>query len=471
MTNKKFLFLTGPCGRDLWMYKIARELCKKEQIDDYYIAIQDQNVKFLNELGVPKNRIFKINYETQNEITKPDIDYLKKAEKKYKINIWDLWNISAPRKKSRSKLPKRLIFSWMEYSIKNFQGVIDKVKPDYYVVYGPASFSTAIFHRVAQKNNVKIIDMQSSNIPYRFAVSDDLKYEWPMLKKEYEKLKKRKLKKRERDQAEKYIKNYRNRPTKPDCAGDYSEPISKTIKRAQSYAFRLIKSRKLPDYDLTICPLVIWPLRGKMFKALNIFEKPQHKKEKYVFFPLHFQPEAATSIYAKWFMDQATIVENIAKSIPLGYKLYVKEHAYGFGSKTYDFYKRIKKLRNVRLITPYADTFELIKNSSLVVTINSTVGWEASLFQKPVITFANIYYSVSDNIHKLKEIEDLQKLIRENIGKKTDYEELLKFTAALFKATYPGLTRLPSDCNEYSLEDNNIKDLSKGVWKYINDSN
>ncbi|MBT3582755.1 hypothetical protein HN510_02970 [Candidatus Woesearchaeota archaeon] len=468
MSIKKFLFLTGPCGRDIWMHKITKEMSKKEKIDAYYIAIQDQNIKTLQELGVARDHIFKINYETQTEIRKPNIDYLEKSEKKYNINMWDLWNISAPRKKSRAKLPKRQILSWMEYSLRNFQKVVDKIKPDYYVVYGPASFSTAIFHRVAQANNVKIIDMQSSNIPYRFAVSDDLKYEWPMLQKEYNRLKKRTLTKKEKEQAEKFIKDYRNRPTKPDCAGDYSEPISKTIKRAQSYAFRLVKARKFPDYDLTICPLIIWPLRGKFFKTLNLFKEPR-KKEKYVFFPLHFQPEASSSIYAKWFMDQATIVENIAKSVPLGYKLYVKEHQYGFGSKPYDFYKRLKKLKNVRLITPYANTFELIKNCSLVVTINSTVGWEASLFQKPVISFANIYYTVSDNINKLKQIEDLQKLISENIGTKTDYNELIRFTAALFKATYPGLTRLPSDCNEFSLEPENITNLAKGVWKYIKD--
>ena len=63
----------------------------------------------------------------------------------------------------------------------------------------------------------------------------------------------------------------------------------------------------------------------------------------------------------------------------------------------------------------------------------------------------------------------MQKLISENIGTKTDYNELIRFTAALFKATYPGLTRLPSDCNEFSLEPENITNLAKGVWKYIKD--
>ncbi|MBT7402694.1 hypothetical protein HN777_02805 [Candidatus Woesearchaeota archaeon] len=81
MSIKKFLFLTGPCGRDIWMHKITKEMSKKEKIDAYYIAIQDQNIKTLQELGVARDHIFKINYETQTEIRKPNIDYLEKVKK------------------------------------------------------------------------------------------------------------------------------------------------------------------------------------------------------------------------------------------------------------------------------------------------------------------------------------------------------------------------------------------------------
>ena len=209
-----------------------------------------------------------------------------------------------------------------------------------------------------------------------------------------------------------------------------------------------------------------WPIKQKYFDKIGIFEKPI-EGEKYVFFPLHFQPEATTLIYGKWYVEQATLIENISKSIPTSHKLYIKEHPFGYGNRKKRFYNRIKKLPNVRLIGPHEDNFKLIKNCSLLTTITGTGGWEATLFQIPVITFGNVFYNVCEETTKITNIEQLPEIIRNKLDSRIDYANLINFITAMFCCSYEGLARLPSDCNDHSLEDKNIKLLVAGIETHI----
>ena len=48
--------------------------------------------------------------------------------------------------------------------------------------------------------------------------------------------------------------------------------------------------------------------------------------EKYVYFPLQFEPERTILISAPYYTNQLELIKNIARSIPVDYFLYVKEH-------------------------------------------------------------------------------------------------------------------------------------------------
>lgn len=114
--------------------------------------------------------------------------------------------------------------------------------------------------------------------------------------------------------------------------------------------------------------------------------------EKYVYFPLHYQPEASTMSLAPFYLDQLNIIENLSKSIPIGYRLYVKEHSYMLGRRTAEYYGRIRALPNVRLVSPFTDSFEIIGRSSAVFTITGTPGLEAIILKRPVIVLGAAYF-------------------------------------------------------------------------------
>jgi capsule polysaccharide modification protein KpsS len=107
----------------------------------------------------------------------------------------------------------------------------------------------------------------------------------------------------------------------------------------------------------------------------------------YIFFPLHFQPEMTTLVCAPYYINQVSIIEDIAKSLPVGVRLVVKEHHGSVGRRKLSDYLDIKKNWNVVLVAPHENTMEIIKNSKTVITINSTVGLEGLLLGKPVIAF------------------------------------------------------------------------------------
>jgi len=123
------------------------------------------------------------------------------------------------------------------------------------------------------------------------------------------------------------------------------------------------------------------------------FHDYQPGTERFVYFPLHVAPEASTLVFAPQFSNQVTAIEHLAKNIPLSHTLYVKEHPRMAGKRPLGFYKQIEAYPNVRLIDPYVNGYRLVKDADLVAVITSTVGWEAVMAGKPVLTFGQCFFT------------------------------------------------------------------------------
>lgn len=113
----------------------------------------------------------------------------------------------------------------------------------------------------------------------------------------------------------------------------------------------------------------------------------------YVYLPLHVQPEAAIDVLGREYSDQFNFVKKCSESLPLNFILVVKDHPHDFGRKKAKFYDKIKKIPNCILINPKVDSHNLIKHSSLVITVAGTASLEASLMMVPAITAIKMYYS------------------------------------------------------------------------------
>jgi hypothetical protein len=173
---------------------------------------------------------------------------------------------------------------------------------------------------------------------------------------------------------------------------------------------------------------------------MQTFEQPV-AGERYILYPIHFQPEASTLIQAPMYLDQVALLEDIARSLPIGHRLYVKEHLSNRGRRPLAFYEAIKKIPAVRLLGPDTDTWELIRGAAAIAVITGTMGWEGLLFGKPVITFGSIFYNVLPQVYRASEVPKdgwYELLLRAVTEHRRDDEALLAYLAAMHEGSYPG---------------------------------
>ncbi|MDD3734844.1 MAG: hypothetical protein PHR67_08135 [Candidatus Cloacimonetes bacterium] len=186
-------------------------------------------------------------------------------------------------------------------------------------------------------------------------------------------------------------------------------------------------------YKSILNPLLFY-FRYKI--SQNLYQKPDYSK-KYVYFPLHYQPEASTIVCAQKYEKQIFYIDSWAKSLPADTMLYIKEHYALLGHRELGFYKQLKKYPNVVLIDPWEDTFKLIKNAIAVTTLTGTAGWEAMLLRKPVILGGNIFFDNAPGIIKVDDIFD-------NFVNKLEQwiqptrEEIIHYLCEYFSTIYEG---------------------------------
>lgn len=202
----------------------------------------------------------------------------------------------------------------------------------------------------------------------------------------------------------------------------------------------------------------------KFFLRYHISKKYYRKadySQKYIFYPLHYQPESSTLVRAKKYEKQLFYIDSWAKSLPADTLLYVKEHYVVLGNRRLSFYKELEKYPNVVLISPWESSRKLILHSQAVTTLTGTAGFEAMLLQKPVIISGNVFYQDAPGVIKVDDIYGKYLNIMEQ-WKKPDRCEIIKYLCEYFR-------NLSVGCSDYTNEDTyteeNIRYLANALYK------
>lgn len=145
-------------------------------------------------------------------------------------------------------------------------------------------------------------------------------------------------------------------------------------------------------------------LRQTWYKYItrHLFSYDQPRHERYVYFPMFYEKEAFTlANFHYWSVNQDSLLREIAEHLPIGMKLYVKEHPGTPGELSLRRLRKIQKIKNVRVLHPLTDRHTVLDNCEAVVVLNGTSGWEAYLKRKPVVVLdPTIYFGRSRLIYK-----------------------------------------------------------------------
>jgi hypothetical protein len=158
----------------------------------------------------------------------------------------------------------------------------------------------------------------------------------------------------------------------------------------------------------------------------------------FVYFPLHVTDDYKIQRIVPHCADQASLVEQVADALPQGHDIVLKEHPMSLGRNSFRLLHRLRRRPNVRLVNPYTSTHDLIRHSEGVVVIGSTVGLEALLYDKPVLTLGDPYYAgfgVTLDVHSFAEI---QAKVPELLRFRPDPERIAQFLHMAMRQCHPG---------------------------------
>lgn len=151
--------------------------------------------------------------------------------------------------------------------------------------------------------------------------------------------------------------------------------------------------------------------------------------KKFVVYFLHFEPEAVVTNCAGYMDSQIINIEILSRSVPKGWKIYVKEHPdmYKLNDKNFYyfipcitnyvteyFYSKIDSLDNVNLIDYKIPSKNLMDRASAVATIAGTISSEATECNKPVILFGQtrMFYWMDKDYLRVDSVDSCKRALK-----------------------------------------------------------
>ena len=324
---------------------------------------------------------------------------------------------------------------WLELNYRKIISVIEDFKPDMILDFDNAELQRTIINEVAYKKNIPYITIEYSKFGfYKFPTLQNTIGIDDYVKERYEE----NFKKTPEELSEMYdyVRNFRTQSSimSKEFAGTVTskyerdsvksilkEMLAKYIYfydediRANNKPVKKSDKRLFPDTHLNIKHFWQVQLLRRKFMGLNdVFENPV-EGEDYVYMPLHLIPESTVFIKGSFFVDELNLIEQVSKALPIGWKLYVKEHQAMLGERGVEFYEKVRELHNVRLvqINYYHDPKPWINNAKGVVTIVGTTAYEEALFGKRSIIFGDVPFNLIDGVEKITDFSKLPEAIRQ----------------------------------------------------------
>jgi hypothetical protein len=154
---------------------------------------------------------------------------------------------------------------------------------------------------------------------------------------------------------------------------------------------------------------------SKLSRIRTKFEYAVQKKsellpEKFIYFPLHVEPELAISPSGGHFEEQFEAVRFVASKLPRGWRVVIKEHPHqsGFGPRPVGFYKKFRTISNVDFVKTEINSLELILKCQAVATITGSAGVEALRLKKPSWVLGYPWYLSAPGVSRIDTIFDLE---------------------------------------------------------------
>ena len=416
---------------DLSALALPKILQEKYSFDIFGIFdITDKPKKFLaKQKLVNFSKIWFFHDHISKTNQKPDRKFLKSIEEKYKVDL----ELLASNERFFNKFNQFYKFSpdeillILEQECKLFEKILDEIKPDFLITGITTLHYNHLFYKICQARGIKILMLRQSYLRGQYMITSrsylidhaeyDKKHNFGSLSEIQNYVKKYDA----TQQLSSYTKTFQSSKLK------YLQSVLKYLFSDNSNVkthFTYYGRTKFAVLRITLINEIKKKFR-QYFINKNLIRNIENKKP-FIYFSLQSEPERALLIAGGLFTDQIKVITNIAKSLPNGYNLYVKEHPlmYLREWRSISYYKQIMGLSNVTLIHPSVKSQDIIKKSSLVISIFGTTALEAGFYNRPSITFGKQEFSYLPSVHQIKIFHELPDAIKTSLKKKVDVSDL-----------------------------------------------
>jgi len=403
---------------------IISELKKLKKFDFVGIVAKHQDLSFFQKqkfISFKKLLYYPDCYIGETEI---NIDKIKKIEETLDLNLWkDIFSERSFYKfwTDFHKFTREEILVIIEKSLSFFIDIIEEYQPKKLLMQQPGeNVSNLLLYRIAKKMKIEIFLPTNMHLKNRIHISDNLTSkeisdEFVKLKKDY------------KDQLRKYDEKYleKNEHTVTlKTVSDFDSSIPTVSKKIKHYIKR--SSMELEPTYTNLGKTKLKLLKNRIKNYFTIKKRTKFldanaiktiKSEKFFYFPLQSEPEATILALSPFFSNQTTLIETIAKAIPIDSVLYVKEHPIQKEKlwRPIEDYKKIINIPNVKLIHPSINSLKLIQKSEGIISISGTTGFEGLFYKKPVIIFGDEHYDKISMVTKIQKISNLSQEIKNAI--------------------------------------------------------
>ena len=374
---------------------------------------------------------------------KVNLEYLSEFEKKYKISIWKLAYSDTIFVKYNQyyKFNENEILRIFEQECRLFEKIIEEINPNFLIVKITDASHMRLLQLLCQARGIKVLSLGFTRFGYRSYIGsdNDVIDEISSKPKQVGSSKNKSF-----EELEDFLKGYSNQDK--TWGNKYQSSKIQWLKGGMQFLLLILSKNYRIDYThygrtvinaikIEISFLIKRKIRKKF---LDRNAKKGTDDNLFIYFPLQLEPERTLLIPAPYYSNQLEVIKNIAKSIPIEYKVLVKEHPMQKvrAWRDIEYYKEILRLPNVKLIHPEITNEEMIKKCKMVITATGTAGLEAALYKKPSIIFADVNYQTLPSVHRIKNIEELTKTIKLMLQKKVSLDDFSKLTNIVLENTF-----------------------------------
>jgi len=222
------------------------------------------------------------------------------------------------------------------------------------------------------------------------------------------------------------------------------------------------KSKKIFGYFETKIANAYFRQRSKIIDSICALKRknvPSHMKM--ILYPFQTVAESQATVRSFGICDQLYIIRQISIHMPENYVLLVKLHPHDLRGKDFKTIFQLFRLKDVVVVPSNAPIAEILSATNVVITMNSTVGFEALTYGIPVITLGTSIYRGMGLTIDITELNAIGDAISEAEDFKTDTSRVEAMVAKWLSNAFRG--DIGGDCVEF------VQDIKAFIEKQCSD--